>query len=123
MITAIVNHMGLTQSAAVGVVERIIGFGMLIPIAFLSALSAFTAQNVGAGELERTKSGLKLSILLCLVVTGVFTGLIECFPGAVSRLFSSDRDVVSNCILYLRTYSLDILMVSFVFCFNGFFSG
>ena len=123
MITAIVNHMGLTQSAAVGVVERIIGFGMLIPIAFLSALSAFTAQNVGACELERTKSGLKLSILLCLIVTGVFTGVIECFPGAVSRLFTSDRAVVSNCILYLRTYSLDILMVSFVFCFNGFFSG
>ena len=123
MITAIVNHMGLTQSAAVGVVERIIGFGMLIPIAFLSALSAFTAQNVGACELERTKSGLKLSILLCLIVTGIFTGLIECFPEAVSRLFTSDRAVVSNCILYLRTYSLDILMVSFVFCFNGFFSG
>ena len=118
MITAIVNHMGLTQSAAVGVVERIIGFGMLIPIAFLSALSAFTAQNVGACELERTKSGLKLSILLCLIVTGIFTGLIECFPGTVSRLFTSDRDVISNC-----TYSLDILMVSFVFCFNGFFSG
>lgn len=123
MITAIVNQMGLSQSAAVGVVERIIGFGMLIPIAFLSALSAFTAQNVGAQALERTKRGLKLSILLCLAATGVFTLLTECFPGPIAGMFTDDPEVVAHSILYLRTYAIDIIMVSFVFCLNGFFSG
>ncbi len=47
IITAIVNHMDvLAQSAAVGLVERITGFIMLFPIAFQSAISAMTAQNM-----------------------------------------------------------------------------
>lgn len=51
IITAIVNHMDvLAQSAAVGLVERITGFIMLFPIAFQSAISAMTAQNMGAGR-------------------------------------------------------------------------
>lgn len=58
IITAIVNHMDvLAQSAAVGLVERITGFIMLFPIAFQSAISAMTAQNMGAGRPDRARRG------------------------------------------------------------------
>lgn len=49
IITAVINTMGLVASAAVGVVEKIIIFAMLPPTAFGSAVSAMTAQNIGAG--------------------------------------------------------------------------
>lgn len=123
LITAIVNGMGLEKSAAVGVVERIIGFCMLVPIAFLSALSAFTAQNAGAGKPERTSAGLKISIELCVLFSASFCLLAELIPGGLMRMFTQDAAVIQNGAAYLRTYSLDILMVAFVFCLNGFFSG
>lgn len=38
-------------------------------------------------------------------------------------IFTPDKDVIYHGSLYLRTYSIDALMVCFVFCLNGFFSG
>ncbi len=123
IITAVVNNMGLSQSAAVGVVERIIGFCMLVPIAFLSALSAFTAQNVGAGEEHRAKQGLRTSVFMCFPITLIFFAVVQLFPQWTAGLFTGDVEVILNSAQYLRTYSFDIILVTFVFCFNGFFSG
>ena len=49
LITVIVNQMGVIASAALGVVEKIIVFAMLPPMAVSSAVAAMTAQNYGAG--------------------------------------------------------------------------
>ena len=74
---AIINSMGLIESASVGVVEKIIVFTMLVPTAFASAIAVMVAQNMGAKEVERAKKSLYvgifyslaslLSIIICLV--------------------------------------------------------
>jgi len=48
VILAIVNDIGLTESAGVGVAEKLCGFIMLIPSSFMQSMSAFVAQNIGA---------------------------------------------------------------------------
>lgn len=58
VITAIVNTMGVVASAAVGVVEKIIVFAMLVPQAFASAVATMTAQNLGAGKRGRALRSL-----------------------------------------------------------------
>lgn len=55
VIMAIINQLGLVKSAGVGVAEKVCGFIMLVPSAYMQALSAYVAQNVGAGKLERAK--------------------------------------------------------------------
>ena len=50
VITVIANRRGLTDAAAVGIVEKIIGFLILVPSSMLSAVSALGAQNLGAGK-------------------------------------------------------------------------
>ena len=50
VILAIVNSLGLTASAGVGVAEKLCGFIMLVPSAFMQSMSAFVAQNIGAGN-------------------------------------------------------------------------
>ena len=52
IITIIANRRGLTDAAAVGIVEKIIGFLFLIPSSMLSTVSALGAQNIGAGKPE-----------------------------------------------------------------------
>ena len=52
-ITVIVNQRGLTDAAAVGIVEKVIGFLFLVPSSMLSTASALGAQNIGAGKPER----------------------------------------------------------------------
>lgn len=124
IITAIVNHMDvLAQSAAVGLVERITGFIMLFPIAFQSAISAMTAQNMGAGRPDRARQGLKYGILFCLVADIAMFVLVQLVPGLAMRLFTPDAEVIYHGVLYLRTYSIDCILVTFVFTLNGFYSG
>lgn len=48
VITVIANLRGLTDSAAVGIVEKIISFLFLVPSTMLSTVSALGAQNIGA---------------------------------------------------------------------------
>lgn len=124
LITVIINNMGFVErSAGVGVVERVIGFGQMCPLAFIPALSAFTAQNVGAKEIGRTIKGLRVSILLCLIATIVIWLPVFLFPDRVVSIFSADPNVIKYGADYLRSYSLDIPLVSFVFCLNAFFAG
>ena len=58
IILAIVNSMGVTASAGVGVAEKVCAFIMLISSAFMQSMSAFVAHNYGAGRRDRAKKAL-----------------------------------------------------------------
>ena len=55
IILAIVNSMGVIASAGVGVAEKVCAFIMLISSAFMQSMSAFVAQNYGAGQITRAR--------------------------------------------------------------------
>lgn len=123
VLTAMINSLGLIASASVGVVEKLIVFSMLPTTAFSAALSAMTAQHYGAGLMNRARHCMRLSVGLSLVF-GIGCLLLSQWnaPGMVG-LFTGDPQVVAQGALYLRSYSLDCVLVCFVFCMNAFFSG
>ncbi|MBQ3797498.1 MAG: hypothetical protein II842_14700 [Butyrivibrio sp.] len=43
VILAIVNAIGLTESAGIGVAEKVCAFIMLVPASFMQSMSAFVA--------------------------------------------------------------------------------
>ena len=86
-ITAIVNSLGVIASAGVGVAERLCGFIMLVPSAFSQAMSAFVAQNMGAGQPRRARQALLCGVSASFAV-GVVMFLLAFFCGDVlSTLF------------------------------------
>lgn len=123
IITAIVNHIGLVEAAAVGTAGRIGDFGLLGPIAFCSAVSAMTAQNIGAGREDRAKETLKYGILFSMAFGLVMLLLLQFFPRGAMAIINKDEAVIEAGALYLRSFSFDCLFTSFVFSLNGFFSG
>lgn len=64
IITIIANRRGLTDAAAVGIVEKIIGFLFLIPSSMLSTVSALGAQNIGAGKPGRARLTLRYAAMI-----------------------------------------------------------
>ena len=122
-ILAIVNSLGLMASAGVGVAEKLCGFIMLVPSAFMQTLSAFVAQNVGAAEHDRAEKAMQIGMLisfgigLCMAAAAFFRGDVLC------SWFAKDPEVIANAWDYLRAYAIDTLLVSFYFCFNGYFNG
>lgn len=55
VINSIVNSMGLMPSAGYGVAQKLVSFIMLVPSTVTQTVSAFTAQNIGAGQKERAR--------------------------------------------------------------------
>ena len=116
---AIVNTLGLIASAGVGVAEKVCAFIMLIPLAFMQAMSAFVAQNHGAGKPERAIEGLKTAVGLSTAF-GVAMFWLAFFHGDIlCGAFSSDPEVVAAGFDYLKAYGIDCLLTCFLFCFIG----
>ena len=121
VIFAIVNSLGLTQSAGVGVAEKICGFLMLVASAYMQSLSAFVAQNIGAKRRDRAKLALKYGILTSLAA-GAVMGYLSFFHGeALAGIFSNDQEVIRMASDYLKAYSIDCILTAFLFCFCGYY--
>lgn len=123
IITVIVNRMGVTASAALGVVEKLIVFAMLPPVAISSAVAAMTAQNYGAGLTDRMNRCLKSGIGMALVFGTAFCIYSQFLPETLMGIFTSEAPVIELGAEYLHGYSIDCIIVSFVFCINSYFSG
>lgn len=122
-ITAFINRIGLDESACVGVVSRVSCIAMLVSTAFMSAIAAMAAQNIGAGQPKRARSAMVWGMTLSFVFSAVLFVLIELFPAPILAVFTDEAGVIEQGILYMRSNIIDALLVSFVFCMNGFFSG
>ena len=123
IITVIVNQMGVIASASLGVVEKIIVFAMLPPMAISSAVATMTAQNYGAGLIKRMNKCLASGIGIALVFGVSVCVYSQFLPETLTAFFTKDAAVVAMAAEYLRGYSIDCIVVSFVFCINSYFSG
>lgn len=123
IILAIVNSMGMIASAGVGVAEKVCAFIMLISSAFMQSMSAFVAQNYGAGLMRRARKALHYGIAVSFSI-GVVMFLITFFHGnLLAGIFSSDTEVVLAAADYLKAYAIDCLFTAIFFCYTGFYNG
>lgn len=124
VILAIVNSMGVIASAGVGVAEKLCAFIMLVASAYMQSMSAFVAQNMGAGKPERAKRGPALAGIGTSLMAGVTLFYFSFFHGdAMAGIFARDPQVVAAAADYLKAYAIDCILTSFLFCFVGYFNG
>ena len=126
VITVIVNRRGLNDAAAVGIVEKIIGFLFLVPSSMLSAVSALGAQNIGAGKPERAVQTLRYAVLVAVSFGVLVTALIQLTAEPVVALFtdrngSGGVEVIRLGGQYLRGYIFDCIFAGIHFSFSGYF--
>lgn len=121
VITVIANMRGLNDAAAVGIVEKIIGVLFLIPSAMLSTVSAVSAQNIGAGKLDRAKKTLWEALCITVSFGMVFSIIIQFVAGDVVAVFTDESEVIRLGDQYLRGYVWDCVLAGMHFCFSGFF--
>lgn len=123
VLTSIMNQMGVYASAAVGIVSKITGIILVVPLAFSQSLSAFTAQNYGAGRMDRAKKGLSYAIIVAISIGAVMTYLSFCHGRMFTILFTHDELTTVASLSYLKSYSVDCMLVAVMFSMNGYFNG
>jgi putative MATE family efflux protein len=121
--TALVNNMGVTASAAVGAVGKYNGFAILPAIAMNAAVSAMVAQNIGAQREDRAIKTMLTGMGLAYAISIPIFILTTIFPEEVLRMFSADAELIAVGVPYLRVFSIDYLLVPVAFCLIGFCIG
>jgi putative MATE family efflux protein len=123
-LTAIVNLAGgMSASAAVGAVGRFNSFVFMPVIAMSMSVSTISAQNIGAGKLDRAVKACKIGTVISVCIGYSFFIFMQVFPDRILALFGDDPQVIADGVAYLRTFSFDFLVIPFVFCINGLLIG
>jgi len=123
VLTAIANGMGLSASAAIGIVGKYNGFAILPAIAVGSSVSAMVAQNMGAGRIDRAKKTFHVGFILAFSISLVVFIITRLFPEQILSLFGDEPDMIAVGVEYLDTFSFDYLIVPAAFCLNGIITG
>ncbi len=120
-----VNALGETASAGVGIAEKLVMFILLIPNSYMQSISAFVAQNVGAGQLERAKKAMWLGMLTAAVLGGILAYCSFFHGVALSSLFikSGEAAVLNASAEFLKATSIECFILSIAYCFTGYFNG
>lgn len=124
LITVIANGRGLSDAAAVGIVEKIISFLFLVPSSMLSAVSALGAQSVGAGKEDRARQILRCAICIAVGFGLCAAAVMQVFAEPVVGLFTDPQDGAAVIRLggqYLRGYVWDCVFAGVHFSFSGYF--
>ena len=121
VITVIANRRGLNDAAAVGIVEKIIGFLFLVPSSMLSAVSALGAQNIGAQKPERARKTLLYAIFIAAGFGGTVAVIMQFLSSGAVSLFTDSAVVTRLGGEYLRGYVWDCLFAGIHFAFSGYF--
>jgi putative MATE family efflux protein len=123
-ITAIVNSVGgVAASAAVGAAGKFNSFAFMPTQAMSASVSTMSAQNIGAGRMDRAIQSCKIGILASIFFTYSLFVLVQLFPAAILSIFGSDPEMIANGVTYIRIFSSEFLIIPFAFCINGFLIG
>lgn len=93
-ITVIANRRGLDDAAAVGIVEKFIGLLFVVTSAMLSTVSAISAQNIGAGKMDRAKYTMRYAMAIAAGFGTVCAITFQFIPESAVRLFTNDPEVI-----------------------------
>ncbi len=135
IIIGLVNALGLTVSAGVGIAEKLSMFILLVPVAYMQSVSAFVAQNTGAGQHMRARRAMWDGMASAALIGGAkLTGAYSLTMGAAAALgffggvalssfFIDDAAVINVSAEFLKATSIECFILSIAYCFTGYFNG
>lgn len=120
---AVMNSCGVEAAAVVGISSKYDVFAMLTATSMANALAAITAQNMGAGKPQRARKALWYGLGFALSVSFLFFLWAQVNPASMIRVFAEDSAVIAAGVPFFRSCSYDYIMVTMVFCLNGYLNG
>ncbi len=122
-IQRLVNSFGEAAMAAFTVGVRMEGY-LFVPTVGLSiGVSTFTAQNIGAGRLDRVKRGIRAATVITLIIAFTLEILSYLFAQPISALFGVQGDAMALSVSYVRFLAFFFWMFAVYIVFSGLLQG
>lgn len=123
ILIGLVNTLGVTASAGVGIAERLVMFIVLIPTSYMSAISAFVAQNIGAGQHQRAQRSMWVGMSTAALLGGIMAYLAFFHGDMLSSIFVQDQEVIKCAAEFLKATAIECFILSIAYCFTGYYNG
>lgn len=101
VIMAMLARIDHSAVAAFGAGIRLESVLLVVVMALSSSLVPFIAQNLGAGQTERAREALLLSLKFVLIFQTLLYLPLSFFAGSIAQLFSSDPQVIEWLTFYI----------------------
>jgi len=129
VLIGLVNVMGVNVSAGVGIAEKLVVFIFLVPMSYMQSISAFAAQNIGAGNVRRARKAMWEGMATATVLGGIIAYFSFFHGDILSSLFigdvrSADSVAVINASAeFLKASSIECFVLTLAYCMTGYFNG
>ena len=92
--------------AAIGVGRRFESLAVMVFAALSAAIVPFVGQNFGAKKYDRIRSGIKISMIFCMLYGFLTFVLFILVSSQIAEVFSGDKVVIRYISLYLSIVSI-----------------
>lgn len=106
LLTSFVNSFGATATASFSVGSNVDSFLQIPLISLQMSLASFTAQNIGAGKMERVKKGVSVSLFIGFLFAGFITVFVYFLASSILKTFTTDKQVIELGAEYLKIVSV-----------------
>ena len=119
----LVNSFGEAAMAAFTVGVRLESY-LFVPAVGLSVgVSNFTAQNIGAGKIDRVKRGSRASVVIVLIIAFTLELASYLFARPLAALFGVEGEAMTLSVSYIRFLAYFFWMFAVYICYSGLFQG
>ncbi len=124
-IQGLVNTFGDIVVAGFSAAGKLNTFTITTLTALGNSMSSYTAQNVGAGKIERIKKGVKSLYIVSFVITTPLFILYNFCPDIMMRIFVNSNDVaiINAGVAFLKTVAPFYLFISIKLIIDGVLRG
>lgn len=119
----LINTYGEAASASVAVSMRVDSLSFLPLLALSAGIATMTAQNIGAGKMERVKEIFKAGMILSVGISAFMAIFSVLFPEIIVRMFTKDMSVLKYTKSYIYVVMPSIIMLAVMFTANGIING
>lgn len=109
VVQSLTNQFGTAFIAANVIVMRVDGFAMMPNFSFGTAMTTYAGQNIGAGRLDRVKTGAKQGTFIAVACSASITLIILLFGKYLMAIFTETSSLVD-----LSVYLMRILAVGYI---------
>ena len=123
IVQANINAFGSQAMAGCAAYSKVEGFAFLPVTCFSMALATFVSQNVGAGQYDRVRKGMRFGILTSVTLAEVVGVLIFTLSPFLIGLFNDQPNVVVYGVRQAHTAALFYCLLAFSHCCAGILRG
>lgn len=123
VIQPLTNSFGATFIAANTILMRVDAIAIMPAFSFVTAMTTYAGQNMGAGNIKRVEEGTKQGLGVALGVTAAVTALLVIFSHPILGLFTKTEVIIGMAAHFIRILSVGYLFLTTMECLSGVMRG